>query len=193
MYQIVKQTVVFSWDFNQVLNDTILNDIVLCNKIIFNDYDDLDICLTTNNQYGNEYYLLSNKHFNKYKLSRFNQRIDNLPSSITDLTLGFYFNQNIDNLPHGIRDLTLGSNFNQRLDNLPSSIINLTFGQNFNQSIENLPHSINKIIFKSYYDIEFNQEIKKIPLNLTLVDISEIPNRTHLKKLFEKFNIEIIE
>ncbi len=50
MYQIVNQTVIFNWDFNQVLNDTILNDITLCDKIIFNNYDDLNTCLMTNNE-----------------------------------------------------------------------------------------------------------------------------------------------
>jgi hypothetical protein len=36
-------------------------------------------------------------------------------------------------------------------------------------------------------------EIKKIPTHLTLVDISKISNKSDLKKLFEKFNVEIIE
>jgi hypothetical protein len=57
-----------------------------------------------------------------------------------------------------------------------------------------LPNNINKITFnKSYEYIKFNQEIKKIPPNLTFVDISKIPNKSHLKKEFEKFNVEIIE
>jgi hypothetical protein len=248
MYSIIERTVIFNWDFNQVLNDTILNDIASCDKIIFNNYDDLDTCLMTNNNHNNRYH-------DKYKYSKFNQRLDNLPSGIINLTLGYYFNQEIDNLPSsiinlslgnsfnqslnnlpssitnltlgrnfnqrldnlpsGIRDLTLGYSFNQlidnlpsgiinltlgyyfnqRLDNLPSSIQNLTLGNSFNQSLDNLPHSINKITFRTLWDdfITFNQEIKKIPPNLKTIDISQIPNKYHLKKEFKKFNVEIIE
>jgi hypothetical protein len=228
MYQIVERTVIFNWDFNQELDDTILNDITSCDKIVFNNYDDLDTCLITNNEYVYEY-------DDKWKDSKFNQKIDNLPSSIRDLTLSYYLNQRLDNLPPEIRSLTLGNSFNQRLDNLPSgiinltldwefnqcldnlpssiinltlgyhfnqrldnlpsSIINLTLGDNFNQPLDNLPSSINKITFKSYghHNIKFNQEIKKIPPNLTLIDISQIQNKLHLKKLFGKFNVEIIE
>jgi hypothetical protein len=68
-------------------------------------------------------------------------------------------------------------------------------GSNFDQSLDNLPNNINKITFKSYdnNNICFSQEIKKIPLNLKIVDISKIPNKSHLKKEFGKFNVEIIE
>ena len=188
MYQIVKQTVVFSWDFNQVLNDTILNDIASCDKIIFSNYEDLDTCLITDNKFDNEY-------GKKRKKSKFNQRLDNLPYSIKDLILGCSFNQRLDNLPPRIQNLTLGYRFNQCLDNLPSSIINLTLDETFNQPLDNLPYTINKITFKSYghHNIKFNQEIKKIPQNLTLIDISRIQNKSHLKKEFGKFNVEIIE
>jgi hypothetical protein len=41
--------------------------------------------------------------------------------------------------------------------------------------------------------VKFNQEIKKIPSNLKTIDLSEIPNKSDLKKKFEKFNVEIIE
>jgi hypothetical protein len=208
MYQIVKRTVVFNWDFNQVLNDAILNDIASCDKIIFNNCRDLNICLRLNNKYAEGYYYAwYGSRFNKSldnlpssiidldSGSNFNKSLDNLPFGIINLTLGFYFNQEIDNLPHKIRNLTLGTCFNQCLDNLPSSIINLTLGYCFNQCLDNLPHSINKITFEpnSGYYIDFNQEIKKIPRNLTLIDLSRIPNKSHLKKEFEKFNVEIIE
>ena len=148
MYQIVGQTVIFNWDFNQVLNDAILNDIKSCNKIIFSNYGDLDTCLITDNEYDCEYY-------NRRKLSKFNHPLDNLPSEIGDLTLSYHFNQCLDNLPN----------------------------------------NITKITFKSYedYNIRFNQEIKKIPPNLKIIDISRIENKSHLKKEFKKFNIEIIE
>jgi hypothetical protein len=248
MYNIVERTVVFNWDFNKVLDDTILNDIALCDKIIFNNYWDLDTCLITNNEYNKEYHdKWKNSKFNQpldnllseirdltfgFSFDKplnnlpstirnltldycFNQRLDNLPSEITNLTLGWYFNQRLDNLPSGIQNLSFGCIFNQPLDNLPSSLINLTLGLSFNRCLDNLPHgiqnltlgddfnrcldnlpsSINKITFKSYdlHNIKFNQEIKKIPPNLTLIDISQIQNKLHLKKEFGKFNVEIIE
>jgi hypothetical protein len=251
MYSIIERTVIFNWYFNQVLNDTILNDIITsCNKIIFNNYEDLDTYLITNNKYIDKY------HY-KWKYSKFNQPLDNLPSDITNLTLGYYFNRPIDNLPSSIINLTLGNSFNQRLDNLPSEIINLTLGwyfnqpidnlpssiivltlgfhfnqrldnlpsgiinltlgycfnqnldnlphgiinltlgETFNQCLDNLPSTINKITFESYgyknCKTKFNSEIKKIPTNLTLVDLSRIQNKSDLKKEFEKFNVEIIE
>jgi hypothetical protein len=111
--------------------------------------------------------------------------------------LGYSFNQSIDNLPLTIQNLTLGHSFNQSIDNLPNGIQNLTLSCNFNQEIDNLPSSINKITFHAYkynkYNMKFNQEIKKIPQNLKIVDISEIPNKSDLKKLFEKFDVKIIE
>ena len=198
-----------------------------CDKIIFNNYDDSNTCLITNNEFDGKYY-------KNWKNSKFNQHLDNLPTSIRDLTLGHSFNQRLDNLPFSIINLTLGHNFNQPLDNLPSSIRDLTLGQcfnqpldnlpygiqnltldyyfnqnlnnlpskiqnltlglSFNQSLDNLPSSLNKITFKSYLQYtEFNWKVKKIPSNLKIVDISKIPNKSHLKNEFGKFNIEIIE
>jgi hypothetical protein len=107
--------------------------------------------------------------------------------------LSYKFNQSLDNLPSSIINLTLGNNFNQEINNLPSGIINLTLGGEFNQPLNNLPNNISKITFDSPDNIKFNQEIKKIPLNLTLIDISQIPNKSYLKKEFGKFNVKIIE
>jgi hypothetical protein len=228
MYQIIERVVIFNWDFNQVLNDTILNDIASCDKIIFNNYVDLNVCLETNNKYIYKYdYKWKGSKFNQcldnlpstianltlgWNFNRnvdnlpssiinltldscFNQPLDNLPSSIINLTLGPFFNQPLDNLPSSIINLTLGPLFNQPLDNLPYSINNLTLGDEFNQPLDNLPYSINKITFKSLWkeNIKFNLEIKKIPPNLKTVELLGIPNKSDLKKEFEKFNVEIIE
>jgi hypothetical protein len=180
MYQIVGRTVIFDCNFDQELNDIILNDIALCDKIIFNDYEDLNICLITNNKWQNKYnYEWIGSKFNQslsnlpYRIrdltlgSEFNKPLDNLPSSITNLTLGFTFNRCLDNLPHGIINLTLGTDFNQSIDNLPSSIENLTLGTDFNQSIDNLPSSIKNLTLGTY----FNQCLDNLPhsiRNLTL-------------------------
>ena len=48
--------------------------------------------------------------------------IDNLPSSLTNLTLGLYFNQMIDNLPSSLTHLTLGSYFYHIIKKIPKNI-----------------------------------------------------------------------
>ena len=104
MYNIVGSKAIFNWGFNSLLNDEILNDITSCNEIIFNNYNDVDICLMTNNK------LVGKKYGSNWKGSKFNQPIDNLvakqvcclktdkPSSIINLTLGKIFNQPDKNL-----------------------------------------------------------------------------------------------
>ena len=70
MYQIIGRTVIFDCDFNQVLNNAILNDIASCDKIIFNNYEDLNTCLITNNKY-------EHKYISRWKNSNFNENLDN--------------------------------------------------------------------------------------------------------------------
>jgi hypothetical protein len=48
--------------------------------------------------------------------------IDNLPSSLTHLTLGLYFNQMINNLPSSLTHLTLGGYFNHIIKKIPKNI-----------------------------------------------------------------------
>ena len=51
-------------------------------------------------------------------LDCFNQPINNLPDTITHLTLTWDFNQSIDYLPDTITHLTLYDSFNQLIDHL---------------------------------------------------------------------------
>ena len=205
MYQIIDKKAIFNCDFDQELNGSILNDISQCDTVIFSNYEDLNICLRTNFYFAKYYYSWKGSKFNQeidnlpssiinltldYK---FNQPIDNLPSSIQNLTLGYCFNQEINDLPSSLINLTLGSNFNQKIDNLPSSLINLTLGEKFNRKINNLPQSICKIKFETHY---YNRKIKKLPSNLKTIDISGMSSKlVVIKKLkkFKKANIEIIK
>ena len=75
----------------------------------------------------------------KQQYASFNKLVDNLPSSITHLTFGYWFNQSVDNLPKNLTHLTFGLLFNQKVDNLPQNLMHLTFGQSFNQKVDNLP------------------------------------------------------
>jgi hypothetical protein len=61
---------------------------------------------------------------NEYSI--FNQKVDNLPKNLTQITFGFYFNQKVDYLPQNLIHLTFGGYFNQKIDNLPKNIIYLT-------------------------------------------------------------------
>ena len=46
----------------------------------------------------------------------FNQKIENLPNTITHLTFGFHFNQKIENLPNSLTHLTINKRYLLRHD-----------------------------------------------------------------------------
>jgi len=81
---------------------------------------------------------------------RFNQSVDQLPSSVIFIHFGYYFNQSVDHLP--------------------SSLETVIFGHWFDKSIDNLPQSVNKIIFS--FDGSFNQPISQLPSSLTYLKLS---------------------
>ncbi len=68
---------IFKPEFNEPIDDYI-EIIKNYTKLIFSNYDDLDICIKTKNEYFNEY----NKNFVK---SKFNQPIEGL-NNLTQLT-----------------------------------------------------------------------------------------------------------
>ena len=107
----------------------------------------------------------------------FNQQIDNLPQSLTSLTLGLGFNQPLskDNLPQSLTSLTFYCNsyFNQPIDKLPQSLTSLDLGRNFNQPIDNLPQSLTSLTLK----VSFNQPIDNLPQSLTSLDLGNLFNQ----------------
>ena len=86
-YVINNKTIIFYPEYNQIIDNHILSDL---NTIIFSNYD-------------------KNK---KYIGSKFNQSVESLPNSITDLTFGFSFNQLVESLPNFITSLTFSYYFN---------------------------------------------------------------------------------
>ena len=54
--------------------------------------------------------IIFEEDYDKIEFSKFNQPIDNLPSSVLRITFGSVFNQKI-NLPCGLRRLTFGHHF----------------------------------------------------------------------------------
>ena len=86
--------------------------------------------------------IIFEQDYKKEKNSHFDQKVDNLPNTLTHLTFGWGFNQLVDNLPENLTHLTFREDFNQKVDNLPLSLTHLTFGFNFNQNVDNLPSNI---------------------------------------------------
>ena len=114
-YWIYEDSFIFKPEFNEPI-DGYIQVIKNYNKLIFSNYNDLEICIRTNNKYFDKYY-------NNYIKLTFNKSLansfDNL-TSLTCLTFGHTFNQSLAN----------------SLDNL-TSLTCLTFGHTFNQSLAN--------------------------------------------------------
>lgn len=95
-------------------------------------------------------------------LNKFNQSIDNLPSNIESLFLGYEFNQPINNLPNGLRCLYITGLFNQNVDFLPNTLEVLEIMSIFDKPIDNLPDSIEILVLPISYD----NDILSLPRNL---------------------------
>ena len=95
-------------------------------KLIFSNYNNINICTKHNNTYNS-----TNK--NNWKGSLFNQPIT-LTGSLTYLIFGNNFNQSV-NLTTSLTHVTFGGLFNQPIS-LTNSLTHLTFGYEFNQPIE---------------------------------------------------------
>jgi hypothetical protein len=65
--------------------------------------------------------------------------------NIKSIIFGMKFDQKIENLPNTLTHLTFGNDFNQKIENLPNTLTHLTFGWKFNQTIENLPNTLTHI------------------------------------------------
>ena len=105
--------------------------------------------------------------------NEFNQPLNNLPNTLTRLTLSccIKFNQPLDNLPRTLISLILSycSAFNQPINNLPITLKSLSIhGYAFNQSLDNLPTSLNSLRIISS---AFNQPLNHLPASLNLLRI----------------------
>ena len=123
-YWILDNKLIFKPKFNESIEkyyDLISN----YDTLIFSNYNDVNICIETNNKYEYNYRY-------EYNKSEFNKKVE-LPINITHLTFGDYFNQKVE-LPINITHLTFGWCFNQKVE-LPINITHLTFGYYFNQKV----------------------------------------------------------
>lgn len=90
----------------------------------------------------------------------YDDKIDNLPSSLIGLEVGVLFNETVDFLPINLKFLSLADSvFNNSVDNLPPNLEYLFFGNHFNQPVDNLPNKL-KIVHFGY---DFNQPIDNLP------------------------------
>ena len=123
----------------------------------------------------------------------FNQPVNNLPTGILNLILGYSFNCKVDNLPHSLIYLTFGCKFNQPINNLPPVLTELVLGSNkINYSMENLPSNIESIEFyqnnfecrlqylppklkeiKFYYYSKFNEPLNNLPDTIEHIKLSK--------------------
>ena len=93
-------------------------------------------------------------------------QLEGTVKSLPDISHLTKLNEPVNNLPSSITQLTLGARFNQRVDHLPSSLTRLTFKGNFNQPVNHLPPS-HHITFRYSFDQPC------LPLSSTL--LLEIP------------------
>ncbi len=138
-YIIQDKTIIFNPEYNELFDTEILEILLNSNTIIFNDIKN-----------------------GKCVKSTFNKPIDNLPSSLTNLTFGFSFNKPVNNLPNSIQNLIFGEKFNLSVDLLPNSIINLTFGTYFNQFITKIPFELKTIKISKKMNNNFKILLSKL-------------------------------
>ena len=189
-YWIIEDQFIFKPHFDSSIN-VYKNIIQQYNKLVFSDYDDVYICIETNNKYDYEY----SGNFIKSKFNHqvnlllnlthitfgfnFNSQVD-LPLNLIYLSFGFYFNSQVD-LPHNLTHLIFCGCFNQKVD-LPPNLTYLSFATGFNQKVE-LPPNLVYINFGHY----FNQEVI-LPSNLIHINFGDKfnqkvnlpPNLTHI-------------
>ena len=82
-YWIQDNKFIFKPEFNSSIQ-VYIDLISQSNELIFSNYDDINICIKTNNNYDYNYR-------KNYQRSKFNQKIK-LPEKLLNLTFGHYFN-----------------------------------------------------------------------------------------------------
>ena len=81
----------------------------------------------------------------------FNIPLDNLPESLTHLTLehGHVFNFSLDHLPASLKHLSLSDDFDKPIDFLPCSLDHLEIGPHFGLKIDYLPPLLKRLHLKA--------------------------------------------
>ena len=155
-YWINEDYIIFKPEFNKSISNYI-HVIKNYKKLIFSNYDDYKICISTINEHN----------YNKnYKGSNFNQPILNSLDNLTQLqqlTFGYKFNQELD-IQTNVKILKLDCNNKKIIDYLPNSIEELYLGYNFDLELNDLPNSIKILLFDC--DSKYNKELNNLPKSL---------------------------
>jgi len=165
--------------FNDTVNRPLIN--------LPDSITELSLCCSFNQYICRSNLPKSLKILNIYS-KKFNQLLNDLPNTITHLTLGYEFNQSLINLPESLIYLNLRECNNLDIiefDKLPSNLIKLILPECFDGPIDNLPSKLEYIEF----GIWFNHSIDNLPNSITHIELSslsfdkKIPDFPKLKKL----------
>ncbi len=104
----------------------------------------------------------------------FNQRLDNLPDSLEEITFSKYsrFNRKLDKLPKKLKYLVLPDKYSRALNNLPTNIKKIFIGTEFNHPIDLFPDSLVEIKFDSHG--KFSCPINRIPTSLLVLELPRL-------------------
>jgi hypothetical protein len=167
------------FSFNDTVNRSLIN--------LPHSITELSLCWVFNQYICSSNLPKSLKILNIYS-REFNKPLDDLPNTITHLTLGSKFNQSLNYLPKSLTYLNLRECNNLDIisfDHLPSNLIKLILPECFDGPIENLPSKLEYIEF----GIWFNHSIENLPNSITNIELSslsfdkKIPDFPKLKKL----------
>jgi hypothetical protein len=115
----------------------------------------------------------------------YNLPIDNLPSSLTHLELGYVFNRPICKFPIKLQYLTFGAGYAQPINNLPPDLVSIEFPSYcaFNESIDVLPKNLLFLKLGSNFDKEITKlpdKITELHLNLNYKYFSTLPEGDYI-------------
>jgi hypothetical protein len=103
---------------------------------------------------------------------KFNEPIDNLPNTVKKIIFSRHnskFNCKIDDLPTSLEFLETGYSFNQPINSLPQSVTYLVLGKKFSQSLDNLPVRLKYICVDIFNLKNMNQTSLPMSVKLSFV------------------------
>ena len=156
-YEKFGETIYFFCNFNDNLDKNILKKLNSVKYIEFVNYTDFY-------EKQQKFTFSINDRTNK-----FNKSINDLPSHIKSLILGYSFNQVIKNYPEKLKELIFGHKYNQDVNNLPANLIKLVFGFEFNKPVDNLPNKIKILSFGN----SFSQSVDYLPCSITHLEFGQ--------------------
>lgn len=176
-YTINNSTIFIHWNINKPINLSLPNN--KFTRLVFSNYDDIDICIRTNNKLICDDVKINR---NKYKKSLFNNSIifnDNL-THLTHLTFGYFFNKQVI-LPQNLVYLLFENYFNQPIT-INNSLVHLIFGEYFNQPII-IPNSLTHLTLGWNYNqsIELTKNLIYLSLGYKYTQKCDLANIKHLK------------